>query len=590
MLKECIEIFERQLQDKGMGLILDSYIPADGTYLIVGKDGQCREPVEIRVDKKTKELYCSSQLYFSQICFYDYYSQLVSMNKPVDPKKIIHSNNYMSFWVKKDSILSGKLTNEIIDTYYEILMNPLKRKYAKSKEASRIYQLFEQEEGSVNPEEVEEKKNWIKAHIFQLHEVDMSRKDYLKIFFEGEEDVYEREGRRYFLPNIYNSNEYNVEIENIVYGLPDNNVGMNSKKPFLSIKTRKYPAPYLLDGESVMLQKMFFDYLMNLACKGEYSVYIDTKLGKIYSFSKEDSPEEVESGYYLRIRKGKNEAEILNQDNLVQYQKRLKRDFLFEEIIEIKYCRHPEYERDYRAYDKRTEIGALISRVFFSNYLEGCYFAEASEININNEILKQNILFARNTIFDWVNKGVDRGFAGRINKIARSLIKNSLLYGYRERAIWQLNLMYSFQQYFETEGEENKKGEKNMAETISKFTDIMKQKILASTVIPLANDEEYFFAVGQMASFLISLNKSKDKNQSLINPFLNAGSNEVIKKKILQLYKKYNYAISDNSRRVKNLLAMIEGYELEGEINQEKIILGYACDNIIYKGGKENDE
>lgn len=583
MLKECIEVFEKQLQEKTIRLILDSYIPADGTYLIVGKDGQCKGPVEIQMDKKTKTVDCSST-YFNQICFYDYNSQLISMNKPIDPKKIIHSNNYMSFWVKKDSIISGKLTNEIIDTYYEILMNPLKRKYGKSKEASKIYELFEREEGAVNPEEIEEKKNWIKEHIFQLEDIDMSRKDYLKIFFEEEESVYEREGRRYFLPNIYNSNDYNVEIEDAVYGLPDNNVGMNAKKPFLSIKTRKYPAPYLLDGERVMVQKMFFDYLMNLACRRQYNIYIDTRLEKIYSFSNEEGPEEVESGYYLRIRKGKNEAEILNQDNLVNYQKRLKKHFLFEEIIEINYYHHSDYSQYYRSYDKRTELGALINVVFFSNCLEGCYYADADEININDGIIKQTILLGKDSIFDWVYKGIDRGFARRIDEIARNLIKNSLLHGYRERAVWQLNLMYSFQQYFGKEGEEN------MAEIITKIRNSVEEKVLATRTIPLENDNEYFFAVGQMTAFLISLSRSKDKNQSLLNPFLNAGSDEIIKMKMLQLYKKYNYAISDNSKRVKNLLAMIEGYEAEGEINQEMIILGYACDNIVYNKKEEKED
>ena len=69
------------------------------------------------------------------------------MNKPMDGKKVIHSNNYFSFFVKKDSILTKKLTEAIIDGYYEVLKNPLEQKYKKSKEAGKIYELFEEEEG-----------------------------------------------------------------------------------------------------------------------------------------------------------------------------------------------------------------------------------------------------------------------------------------------------------------------------------------------------------------------------------------------------------------------------------------------------------
>ena len=119
MLKECIEVFEYELGKKGDPLILDSYIPADGTYLIVGKDGSLKGPVDIKMDRKTKILDKSSP-WFPDLCFYDYHSQLISMNKPVDSKKIIHSNNYLSFFVKKESIVSGKLTDEMIDGYYEI--------------------------------------------------------------------------------------------------------------------------------------------------------------------------------------------------------------------------------------------------------------------------------------------------------------------------------------------------------------------------------------------------------------------------------------------------------------------------------------
>ena len=129
-----------------------------------------------------------------------------------------------------------------------------------------------------------------------------------------------------------------------------------------------------------------------------------------------------------------------------------------------------------------------------------------------------------------------------------------------------------------------------MAETISGVREALKRKIRAKETIALENDEEYFYAVGQLAAFLISLNRAKDRKQLLLNPFLNAKSDELIKTRILQLYQKYNYTISDYDRRVKNLLAMVVGYIPDGKINQEEIVLGYACDNLIYtKEEKQNE-
>lgn len=575
VLKECIEVFEHILSEEGMKMILDSYIPADGTYIIVGKDGSISDPIDIKLDKKTNEMDRSNR-YFTDICHYDYNSQLISMNKPVDGKKIIHSNNYLSFWVKKESIVSGKLTDEIIDGYYDVLADPLEKKYKKSKEASKIYQLFEETEGAVPKEEIEKNKLWIKEHIYHLDDVDMNRKDYLKIFFEADREIYEREGKRYFLPNIYNNNDYNVEIENKVYGLPDNNVGMNAKKPLLSIKTRKYAAPYLLDGYQVMRQKLFFDYLMNLASARKYHVYVDTELQRIEACSNGQAPESVESGYYFRIKKGKNEAEIQTQDNIVDYRQILKPPFYFQKIVGADYKKYSAYFARYGEYGKRVDVGQLINEVFFSNYLAGNFFLDANEININDGILKENVITARDAVFDWVYKGIDRSFSQIIDTVSLNLIKGALLNGYRERALWQFDLRYSFKVYFSGEGEAN------MAETISKIRQSVEYKVLAKETIPLDNDDEYFYAVGQLAAFLVSLNKSKDKKQSLINPFMNVKSDKIIKDKVIQLYKKYNYALSDSSKRVKNLLAMVVGYEPDGKVDQEKIILGYACDNIVY--------
>ena len=102
MLDECRAVFAERLKEKGERLILDSYIPAEGTYLIVERDGSVGSITDLVKDKKTKEIDCSS-LRASDLFYYDYYSQLISMNKPMDVKKIIHSNSYLSFFVKKES-------------------------------------------------------------------------------------------------------------------------------------------------------------------------------------------------------------------------------------------------------------------------------------------------------------------------------------------------------------------------------------------------------------------------------------------------------------------------------------------------------
>ena len=62
---------------------------------------------------------------------------------------------------------------------------------------------------------------------------------------------------RYLVPNIYNSNDYNLEMKGEVYGLPNNNLGMNAKKPFLSSRTKKIEVPFLLNKEESFFRKSF---------------------------------------------------------------------------------------------------------------------------------------------------------------------------------------------------------------------------------------------------------------------------------------------------------------------------------------------
>lgn len=576
MLKECLEVFGEVLakeRQKGKDIILDSYIPADGTYIFVDGQGNMKEPIEIKLNKKTREIE-SNHSDLKEVCFYDYHSQLVSMNKPMDGKKVIHSNNYFSFFVKKDSILTKKLTEAIIDGYYEVLKNPLEQKYKKSKEARNIYELFEESEGSVPIEELERNKQWIKNHIFHLENVDFSKKDYLKIFFETEHTNIEREERRYLLPNIYNNNDYNVEIGDKVYGLPDNNLGMNAKKPYLAAKTRKIPVSYLLDGNDVMMQRMFFDYMMNLASGGKCNVYIDTVKRNIKAYRQEEDPQDVTAGYYLRIKKGK-ELEIQNQDNIPGFHQKLEPSFDFFNVSHCQHSKHPEYLDKYGRYYTRAQVGKLIHEVFFSKYLESNYYIDVSEINITDENLKNSIIMSRDAIFAWVRKGIDEGFFTVLEKVSLDLIKGAALNGYRERALWQLNLRWSFENYF-------LKGEEDMEIRKQELVENVKRKVLEEKETWFEDDEEYYYGVGQMAAYLISLSKSKTKNESLINPFLNAKRDEVLKTKLRQLYKKYNYAIPFGMKRVRRLLSMIEEYVPSGKVEQDLVTFGYVNDNIIY--------
>lgn len=606
MFEECLEVFKREL-DYDNNLILDEYIPADGSYIIVDAEGKIKNYQDIKLDKKkrgTSEA-VEKGSYFKEICFYDYHSKLISMNKPVDSKKVIHSNNYLSFAVKKESITS-KLTETIIDNYYDTLKNPLEAKYKKSKEASKIYQKFEEEYAPVNIEILEKCRSWIKQHIFSIDKlinIDLKKKDYLKIFFEifeadeeenrKNKELFIQEDNRYIFPSIYNSNDYNVEVNGKIQGIPDNNMGMNAKKPFLAIKTRKTPAAYLVDINKAILQKQFFEYLMNFAANGKNNIYIDTKNYRIKAYSDQDERDdfdEMASGYYLRIQKGK-ELEIQIQDNIVDYQNRLKTNFEYMKFIsiDIKGDKLPEFAKKYGVYDKRTSVGTLINEIFFSKFLRTNYFIDVNDMSIKDSVLRQNIIMYRNIIFDWVYKGIDNNFSKAEEKFALDLIKNSIRnedkYNLRPKS--QLNLHWSLKDYFLKMKKEQ--GGDTMADIATKIRTSVKEKIMSKEdLIMPSNDKEYYYAVGQLLSYFIFKSRAGKRMQSMINPVLNAKRDNIIKMRLFQLYKKYNYDISIHNYNMKKLYAMILGYKPQNKVNQEMILFGYLDENILLKNNAKN--
>lgn len=421
MLHDCINIFKSS--DDMDKLILDIYTPADGTYLILEEEenGFCqKELLEIKIDKKTKSLNITDEEK-QRISYYDYNCKLLDMNKPIDQKKIIQSNNFLSFWVKKESITNGKLTEEIIDNYYRILSNPY-NKYTKPKD-KELYSAAEKEAGEINQEKLQKIKNWIKNNIFNLP-FELKGKDYLKIFFICDDTDFATEGKRYILPNIFNKNEYNITIGENVMGLPNENMGLNSKKPYLDNKNRKITVPIMSDTKDIMIRKKFFDYLWNLASLGKLNLYFDINKNCIKPYDFKSSPTSEFNGYYLRIKKDKNEAAIIDMDIITSYKPELKKPLFIDNVIGMDIERLEGHR--YGRITKLHEVKDIINNELFSKFLIPNFFTEPKDISINDTTLKECIMIARNPLFNWFYKGYDNDIFHVIDKISLKLIKNSI--------------------------------------------------------------------------------------------------------------------------------------------------------------------
>ena len=570
MLDECLRIFKQELKDN-TNLVLNTIILADGDYVLVHSDGT----YDVEKIKYSKKDHCliekpEDEIY-DKLCFYDYQSRLISVDKSQDPKKTIHSNNYLSLFVKKESFKNGKMNDGAIERYFKALENP-QDKY-KGKDL-QMYNFVNDSISEIDQERLLHNKQWLKEHIYNLEGVDYNEKDYLKIFFEVDDQLYIDEGNRYLLTKIFNCNDYNVYDNSTVYGVPNYNLQLNAKKPFLKNKTRMQEIPYLLSLEDALLHKQFFDYLLNRASTGKSNVYINEDDDKrIYCLDNIENIDKGFNGFYLKTKKG-TELEIHYMDVVTDYKMYLKPLFDFENVIGAL------DDECYREYKYRNDVEKLINNILFSKYLINNYFTAPDDIKAikTDTVYKKNILTCRNAIFAWTRAGRVDNIGYVLPKAALEVVINSIRKEYIKSAQKQLNLYFALNKYFN-------KQENDMED----IRESLRTKVNSEHQNVIENDLEYSFAVGQIIYFLQTKSKAKKRTQDFINQFIIIRNDAVLKNKLRQFYRRYNYEMAIEDKRFKKLYGMVELYLNVGKIDQGMLLAGYLGENLIYeKGEKEN--
>ncbi|AKA67870.1 hypothetical protein [Clostridium scatologenes] len=578
MISEISEVFKKQYEEKGEGLIIDNYVLAPGQYAMFTLEDTADTIDIFDVNKKTD----TEEENYKNFAKLDYMSGLISMNKPVDPNKIIHSNNMYAFYVKKDNLDAekGKLKDETIDAYYSILKNP-KIKYKNKPKSLELYLKAEEKYGKSDEELIDKINLWIKENIYKIALKLKLDKTYLKLFYKTNSENYEKESEKYILPNIYNSTDYNVKIKEKVYGLPDFNMGLNSKKPYLENKTRKTKLPLLVPADKIVIQKKLFSYLLNCSAQGKNYVYVGNEI-------EEMTPREGRNknfqGHFLRVNKGK-EVEIVDSDVVTSYRYKLKRVVKLSRIID------KGIGKDFlplkKSFSNLNELKGYIDEIFFSNYLNNNYFTEPKEIRLDDSKLKEIFIKYRYGFYTWFYKGEDSLVSKFWNKVTRELLCNSMLRGNVNKAINQFNLRYALLDYFK-----NENGGDNMASCVKNMRKSLDEKINIKVdsdyKVEINDDKEYYFCVGQLMQYFYALNKSGTKNYSFIRPILSAKNDDFIKEQLRRLFIKYSYAIK-GSLKFSNMYYMVEAYAPEGDVDQDILIAGFLCPNLILKKSDKNN-
>lgn len=537
MIKESLEIFQQLFLEKGDQFILDTYVPKDGTYLLVNINTGI---IEKKLDILTKNIQGRKEIIgdhdkdydFIKNC--DYLGDLIEMNKSIDSKKIIHSNQLYAFYVKKESIREKKLTSEIIRNYRNIIENPKEKYKGKGKE---IYENIEKTLPKLEKERIDNIFSWIEKNVNENLLLEDKRKDYLKIFFitENREKTLQsmkNEHKRYILPNIYNSNDYNVKINEEIWGLPSNNMGLPPKKLYLKHKTRKNFVPYLINMEEALLQHKLYRYLLSLAKMGKIHIYITED--KIVPQTPNNFPP-IGARYLLKTGYSK-EVEI-KSFHILSYQD--KKDYIlhFEKIIPLPKKIPSEF--NYGNLDFITLI-EYSNKIFFNKMLFSISLNHDFELEIKNLKWKRFIIKYRNAFYQLKEFYNDGLLKKQISSMWFDAVKISIENGFIIKAKHQMNFGLSLERMLH--------GRSEIMEKTLNVREEFIEHLLSKENWQYSSDEEYLYAIGQVLGYINMKRNTKNKNMTFLLRSCSTKNIEILKERLKNLFLKYSYHIESNTK------------------------------------------
>lgn len=552
MIYDLLEVFKKEYEKSGDKLILDSYELKEGIYIKVNSD---ESTVAFLVKRKNRELIFSdingglNSAMYEWFKERDYYSEWLNANKTFYDKKL-HNINYLSLFIKMESFISEDpkklLNNDAIKNQYKNLCSY--KKFIKPKEREILETFKEKLSDRKRRKDIIKKYRWIRDNIDYIVALAKKNgiKNYIKIFFDEPLDKYKQESELYYSIKIFNDIKFSKKINDEVYGLSDNNLGLNTKKPYLEPKTRKNRAPFMIKKENAFLTKQFFDWL-------KFQKYMDkTPLCSEFFINRDFKEKNLIIDFdYLPIKINKLKEPIIIKNYLL-----LKKGKVLIEDEKIEYLNILE--------DK-------IDEVLYNRQLKNNYYGEVYKKLDNN--FASFIYTTRDAMSGYFKKYDDRAFYQVIEKYATRLAIEHIIKGRFLSAGLSLNLKFSLR----------KKGEERM--NIKKMQENMIERIEDAYYDNLTA-EEFFYITGQMARYLINQSEAFQKKGDMLEPYLRANNSSKLKRVIESEYFKYKHAISLGYVKFNNAMSLIMAYgesdKLSLSKNMDSFLVGALSENIFY--------
>ena len=612
MIKDMTKSFKAAVQ-KNENIILDNFKCKDGLYIRLNGNTPfeiAEENYLIINNKKDEVKKIDLMNWFKER---DYCSIILNddTNKAIDlPAKKIHSTNLFTYFIKKDicpmvgktPIEMNKL-KELTDGYFEKLKLAEDKfldiytksgyvdvKPKKEDKEEFLQKYFSEEIKYIRSEKrlnkIEEHKKYILNNLDEIVKLinnfgkEHEFSGYIKLFFDNDVFDYRMESRIYTMPRIFNVNDYNIFTDNVIMGLPGNNITTNSKKPYLLLKTMQCNVPYRATAKDVQTTKSYFEWLM---AQGKFK---EIKIDYNHKFDGTDTHKKDEAYYVVHLNKN---AEIDDFDNVPFDLPKL--DFKFDNVLRIterlnkndknsdRVLIPSKYISDY------SELQKMFFEYFFNNRIQG-YIKDLEPSIKPNEFTGQMralFMFSRDALNDFFSKGIKTSLKTIVNKLTIELIEEELKHtvqGFNlDRASKAYNMRISLLIYFK-----DRRG-KELADKIRPNMESLRTKLGSDGLVTCENDEEFYFTSGQLAYYLLSQSESDKKNFGIFESILNAKDSNQLKRRLHEIFAAYKHAILINNIKFKNAMSMVMGYETEAKIKddmKDMLLAGLLANNIFY--------
>lgn len=535
----------------------------------------------------------------------------INTNKCFDlPSKGIHSASPYCVALKKESLEGGEKYRkdktkiyERVDNYFANALSLIESD--AEKERLKLFRNF------LNSKE----KIDLVTACFKEQFEQLKDKEYLIFYLDEPIEKYQVSNAKYLSDKLFNTGDFNIDVEDNVFGTSDFFNGFPTKKPFLMHQSATFDIAGRISASEA---KSLFEF-HGLLNRGIFSrplpmfIYDDERLESVRIIA--EGVEKGERVGYQEIIKEMRTSQHKEIGNyyLLYYWGGVIKDFDF--VSKFRYLLDEECESSWKINDLfginysdelfnvfDLEIKLLIP--IFNNALitktKAGDFQRKWFDDIDTKYCKSDNTFLmvmkyRKAFYDYIYKSQRQAITQRmfddilltgiIDDIRLDEISNGM-HSQRRNILQKMNIWFSLSEKFNI----TNKNTETMASKLQEHRTFM--SLLTKKEASIADDEQYAFAVGQVIYYLFSKSKTADRSFKRLEPFMQQVKSSELNKAIVRLFDSYKHETFSNN--FKNPFADVLGYRTDANIRDlmPVILSGFFSENELFSNNetKENEE